>query len=291
MIFRFSFFISCLIIFSLNIQIMDAQHKAAYQLFDIDGNAVEYDDLLKSAAEADVIFFGEFHDNPICHWLQYELLTDLFNEFGERLVFGGEFFEADDQMKIDEYFADIVSQNNFENEARFWNNYKTDYKRMVEFAKSNGIPFVATNVPRRYANLVFRQGVDALDQLSEEAFSYMADIPFEVDFELRSYQMMMEMAHGERAKNFVYAQAIKDVTMAHFINENLNEDQVFYHINGTFHTKYDEGIIWYLKRMRPELNILNIGSILVSDASEWDDENQGFADFILAIPENMSRSY
>jgi len=291
MIFKFSYFFACLIIFSLNIQIMDAQHKAAYQLFDSNGNPAEYSKLLKRAIEADVIFFGEFHDNPICHWLQMELLIDLHEEFEDRLIFGAEFFEADDQLKIDEYFSGLISQNNFEREVRLWNNYKTDYKSMVEYAKENNIPFLATNVPRRYANLVFREGPEALKQLPEASLKFMAELPFEVDFELQTYESMMEMARGRGNNNFVYAQAIKDVTMAHFINVNLSENQVFYHINGSFHTNYKEGIIWYLLRMNPKLKVLNISTVLEEDATVWNKENQGLADFILAIPERMSRSY
>lgn len=270
---------------------MEAQQKAAYQLFDTDGNPVDYGDLLKSAAEADVIFFGEFHDNPICHWLQMEMLIDLHKKFEDQLIFGAEFFEADDQLKIDEYFSGLISQNNFEREARLWNNYKTDYKSMVEYAKENNIPFIATNVPRRYANLVFREGPEALNQLPEASLKYMADLPFEVDFELQTYESMMEMARGRGNNNFVYAQAIKDATMAHFININLSENQVFYHINGSFHTNFKEGIIWYLLQMNPELRILNISTVLEEDANIWNEENKGLADFILAIPERMSRSY
>ena len=35
---------------------------------------------LKKTAEADVICFGELHNNPIAHWLQYEFLLDLIEK-------------------------------------------------------------------------------------------------------------------------------------------------------------------------------------------------------------------
>lgn len=291
MIFKSKILLSCVIIILLNTQVMSTQEKAAYQLYTSGGEKVEYNDLLNSALQANVIFFGEFHDNPICHWLQNEILRDLYEEYGDRLVFGGEFFEADDQLKIDEYLSGLISQNNFEREARLWNNYKTDYKAMLEYAKENNIPFIATNVPRRYANLVFREGPEALHELPQASLSYIAELPYEVDFELRTYESMMEMARGRGNNNFVYAQAIKDVTMAHFINSNLNENQVFYHINGSFHSNYKEGIIWYLKKMRPELKILNIATVLEEDATLWNKDNRDLGDLILAIPERMSRSY
>lgn len=51
--------------------------KKAYQLFDEKGKEVNYSKLLEAAKEADVILFGELHDNPIDHWLEQELTNDL----------------------------------------------------------------------------------------------------------------------------------------------------------------------------------------------------------------------
>lgn len=42
----------------------------AYRLFDEKGKNTSYKDLVKQASEADIVFFGELHDNPICHWLE-----------------------------------------------------------------------------------------------------------------------------------------------------------------------------------------------------------------------------
>lgn len=268
-----------------------SQNLPAYQLFTSDGEQTDYGALLDSAAKADVVFFGEFHGNPICHWLQQELLTDLYQLKGENLVFGAEFFEADDQLKIDEYLGGLIREQNFEQEARLWTNYKTDYKPLINFSKNKSIPFIATNVPRRYANLVFREGIDALDSLNEGAFQYISPLPFEVDMDLTSYKLMRDMAHGEGAENFVYAQAIKDATMAHFIEKNLEDGQLFYHINGAFHSNFKEGIIWYLNERRPDLKIMNIGSVMAESAENWDEENANTADFILSIPQNMTRTH
>lgn len=285
---RFLFSIAVLTFFW---QGADAQHKPAYQLFTSEGEKTDYYQLLEAVEEADVVFFGEFHDNPICHWLQRELMIDFYDLKGDQLVVGAEFFEADDQLKIDEYLSGWISENNFHKEARFWNNYDTDYKPLLEYARENGIPFVATNVPRRYANLTFREGINALDSLPEASLEYIAPLPFEVDFDLRTYKMMAEMAHGEGVETFVYAQAIKDVTMAYFIDQSLGEGQAFYHINGSFHSNYREGIVWYLERFRPELKIVVIGSVMEEKGDEWNEENSGLADFILSIPERMTRTY
>ena len=43
--------------------------KPAYFIYDKSGDKSSYKELLKAASEADVVFFGEMHDNPICHRL------------------------------------------------------------------------------------------------------------------------------------------------------------------------------------------------------------------------------
>jgi len=54
--------------------------KEAYVLFDSKGKKTDYSQLLIEAKKADIILFGELHDNPICHWLQKTLTEDLFIE-------------------------------------------------------------------------------------------------------------------------------------------------------------------------------------------------------------------
>lgn len=149
-------------------QALTAQDKPAYQLFNKEGKAVKYKKLLSAAEQADVIFFGELHNNPVAHWLQLELARGIFEEKEKGLVMGAEMFEADDQILIDEYFSGTINTKAFEDEARLWKNYQTDYKPLLEFAREKELRFIATNIPRRYANLTFREGFEALDSLSAE---------------------------------------------------------------------------------------------------------------------------
>ena len=54
-----------------------AQHKAAYKLVDQNGKEIAYQEMIETLKDVDVILFGEFHDNPISHWLQYEVVEEL----------------------------------------------------------------------------------------------------------------------------------------------------------------------------------------------------------------------
>lgn len=281
-----------LLFFILSTSLM-AQDKAAYRIFDGKGKPSTYQDLLKKVAKKDVVFFGELHNNPIAHWLQLELTQDLLQETAGKLILGAEMFERDDQLLLDEYLSGTIAQKNFEEEARIWNNYKTDYKPLVELAKTNKLPFIATNIPRRYANLVFREGINSLEQLSEEGKSYMAPLPIEVDLELESYKAMLNMMGGHNAGNekFPQAQAVKDATMAYFIATNHQKKHVFIHYNGSYHSDKYQGIIWYLDKYDPKLKVSTIKTVEQENLDSLREEELGTADFIIVIPANMTKTY
>lgn len=273
--------------------LLSAQDKPAYQIFDSTGAVVSYTEMLEAASKKDVVFFGELHNNPIAHWLQLELTQDLFTQAKGQLVVGAEMFERDAQLLLDEYFAGHINQKNFESEARVWPNYATDYQPLVEFAKAHQIPFIATNIPRRYANLVFREGVEALNELSELAKTYFAPLPIEIDLELPAYAEMMQMmgGHGGGDSNLPQAQAVKDATMAHAITSNLPQKHQFVHYNGSYHSDRYQGIIWYLARYAPQLSVFSVKTVEQESLEQLDTEQRGTADYIIVIPQNMTKTY
>ncbi|NBB76262.1 MAG: iron-regulated protein [Bacteroidetes bacterium] len=265
--------------------------KPAYLLYEQSGAELDYALLVDSAAAADVVLFGELHNNPIAHWLQLELIQDLQADSTLGITIGMEMFEADQQILIEEYFSGAISTNSFESEARLWNNYQTDYKPILEFARSNGIPLIATNIPRRYASAVYRNGMKALDSLSAEAKQWIAPLPIEVDTTLQSYRNMSQAAHGHGGPNLIYSQAVKDATMAHFILNNLDSGKTFVHLNGSYHSNDDEGIGWYLKKKQPDLSIFTINTIQAEHPDSVDVEVLQSADFTIVVNSDMTKTY
>ena len=277
----------CLLLFS-----SFKSDKPAYLLFNKEGKAVKYEKMLKQMENADIILFGELHNNPISHWLQLELTKDLYQQYGKKLVLGAEMFESDNQIIMDEYLSGKISQRNFEEEIRLWPNYKTDYKPLVEFAKDSGLYFVATNVPRRYASLVNSKGFEGLEELSDEAKTFLPPLPVAYDSTLNCYASMMEMEGmgNHVTANFPKAQAIKDATMAHFILKNWLPGKVLLHYHGAYHSQNFESIYWYLKHENPELKIVTIHSVTQDNISELTEENTGASDFTICVDENMTRT-
>ena len=168
--------------------------------------------------------------------MQLELTKDIFEQINDNLVLGAEMFESDDQIIINEYLGGHYSYNTFSKEAKVWPNNKTDYQPLLDFALTNQLVFVGTNVPRRYANLVYKRGFAGLNSISNEAKKWIAPEPIEYDKDLESYKDMSKMAGGHGGDNLIKAQVLKDATMAHFILKNWREGQTFIHYNGAYHS-------------------------------------------------------
>ncbi|MCH8555396.1 MAG: ChaN family lipoprotein [Schleiferiaceae bacterium] len=277
------------IVFALAIFTLSAQDKPAYQLFNAKGKKVSFAKMTKAAGKVDVVLFGEYHNNPICHWLQYELSLALLAQ--QPLTLGAEMFEADQQRLLSAYINKNIDKAEFDTTARLWINYKTDYEKLVLLARDSGLTFIATNIPRKYASLLYRHGDVALDTLSEGEKAFMAPLPFPYDPDLPGYKAMLEMMGGHGSENLPRAQAIKDATMAHFILQNLEDNAVFLHFNGTYHSDNFEGIGWYLNYYNENVSLLTIATVSQADVKKLAKENKGRADFILVVDENMTTTY
>lgn len=265
--------------------------KEAYVLFDSNGIKTDYSKLLSEAKKADIILFGELHDNPICHWLQRELTADVYTDVKDKLVLGAEMFEADDQIAINEYLAGRISEKTLKDEVKLWNNFPTDYKPLLDLAKTNKLKFIAANIPRRYANLVYSRGLTSLDSISADAKKWIAPLPIKYDSTVKSYKEIYENAGGHGGQNLPKSQAIKDATMAYFILKNWTKGQIFIHYNGAYHSNNHSGIEWYLKQQNPGLKVLVISSTEQKSVDVLEEETKGAGDFIICTPSSMTKTY
>jgi uncharacterized iron-regulated protein len=266
--------------------------KPAYVIFTKDGSIVDYKTMLDTLKSADIIMFGEYHDNPISHWLQLEVTEEMFFHKQSKLVLGAEMFEADNQEGLTNYINDKIDAKKFSEEVRLWPNYKTDYSPLVELAKKNKLKFIATNIPRRYASMVFKGGLESLDELKKNEKEWIAPLPIPYEPELKCYKEMLNMGmHGKANENFPKAQAIKDATMAHFIMQNWEKGKLFIHYNGAYHSDNNEGIVWYLRKHNKDLNVITITTVTQAETNRLENENKYKADFIICVPETMTRTH
>ena len=265
--------------------------KPAYQLFDEKGKKTSYKKMLKEVEGADIILFGELHNNPINHWLQYELTKDVFEQINESMVLGAEMFEADNQNTLNEYLSGKFDYKTLKTEIKVWPNNTTDYQPLVDYALKHQLTFVATNIPRRYANLVYKLGFGALNSINDEGRKFIAPLPIAYDKELPGYKKIVEMSGGHGGENLPKAQAIKDATMAHFILKNWRKGQIFIHYNGTYHSNNFEGISWYLNNEKAGLKIVTIGAVEQDKIDSLAEENIGIANFTICTPTTMTKTH
>ncbi len=275
---------------------MAAQDKPAYLLYNSKGKTADYKDMVKDLSKADMVLFGEHHTNPISHWLQLEVTQSLYESVGDKLILGAEMFENGNQLVMDEYLAGFYDEEKMIPEmTQMWKNFKTDYKPLLDFAKEKKIQFIATNIPRRYAAMINKDGKDALKKLSPEAAKMVSpDLIKYYDPNVKAYAEMKDRMGGHVPKNMdniQLAQAAKDATMAHFMLKNYKKPMLFLHYQGSYHSDNDQGIIWWVNKLKPGLDIKSISTITRTDWDKLNDkEKAALADYSIVVPDNMTET-
>jgi len=270
-----------------------AQNPVSYKIYTKNGKKTTWKKLIKKAAKADVVFFGEEHNNAVAHWLELKLTEDLYRLKDGKIILGAEMFERDNQQAVTDYVEGKINAKQLDSLARLWPNFERDYKPLLDFAREHHLPFIATNIPRRYASMVYKKGFESLDSLSAEEKKWVAPLPVAYDPELSQYKKMVEMmgGHGHGGENLPKAQAVKDATMAYSIAQNLKPGYTFIHFNGSYHSAFDQGILWYLRRLKPDVKILTVETVSQKDITRLDDEHKGTADFIIVVDDSFPKSY
>ncbi len=275
---------------------LQAQNFKAYQFYDKKGKEVNTDKIVKELADYDVVFFGENHNSSVNHWLQLKITEALYEKKKGQLILGAEMFERDNQPQLNQYLKGKFDAKTFKDSARLWNNYATDYKPLVDFAKNKKLNFIATNIPRKYASQTAKEGLESLIKLSDKEKAYIAQLPINVTLDTPGYPemkaMMGDHAEGTKVMNFISAQATKDATMAESIVKNFQAGKTFIHYNGNYHSKEFGGIYWYIKQKNPNMKMAVI-SVFESEDPELKIPSKDYipTDFNLIIPGDMTKTF
>ena len=251
-----------------------------------DSNRNEFSDfetMLASLARADVVFLGEQHDDPGTHRLQAAVLEGIDRRRDGPIVLALEMFERDAQAPLDAYLAGSSPESTFLAASRPWPNYATDYRPLVEYARAQGWPVVAGNVPRRLAQVVSRRGLAALDSIPTSDRALIAhdlSCPRDQYWE-RFRETMGDMSgHGmqlspEQLEATVWriyeAQCVKDETMGEAVAEAAAAHRTLVvHANGSFHSDYGLGTAARAARRMPGARIVVVSFVPVPDLDAVD---------------------
>ncbi len=261
---------------------------------------VGFDQLINAAASADVVFFGEQHDDPATHSAEAAVLAALGARRGEVIV-TLEMFERDVQPLLDQYLIGTISEKNFLDGSRPWDRYTTDYRPMIELARVHGWPVIAGNVPRRIASAVGKKGLAALDTMTTVERGYAAaqnvcpkgDDPYYKKF---AQSMTGHSAGGgpptaadasamARMTDLFYeAQCVKDEAMAESITTAMARwpGRLVYQVDGAFHSDETLGTAARVARRMPSAKLLVVTGVPVPDLGKADPKDRAkLADYLI----------
>ena len=243
---------------------------------------VNIDKIIADCVDADVVFFGEEHNDSAGHYLEAEIFKGLHKVYGDHLALSLEMFETDNQLALDEYLAGKIPEDRFSKDVRLWSNYK-DYRPMIEYAKQNRLNVIAANPPRRYVSMVSRRGMKSLDSLSKDAKKFLPPLPYDtLTGRYRDkFVEVMKGAPGSSSPNIYYSQSLWDAGMSWSIYSyrKQNKSKKIFHCVGNFHCDEKLGTLAQLQHRKSKLKILNISCFSDSSFSNPDPMAIGWEKF------------
>jgi len=246
-----------------------------YQLFSPDGTEISIEQLVSQHSDANVFMVGEFHAHPGVHLFQAKLMAYLAAQ-GIPLALSMEQFTRADQAILSQYVAGEVGEITLTKKTKVWDNYKSDYRPLVEIAKEQSLPVIAANAPRDIVKCIGRQGPQYLSKLSTQQRALVAntidisDSPYRQKF----LSNMRGMSLSEkRIEQMFGAQMAWDATMAESIANHLthNPNHRVFHIAGRFHIVNGLGTGAELQKLKPQVNIVNITAAMAQEKTEIQD--------------------
>jgi len=219
------------------------------------------DNITNAMTGADVLFFGEEHNDSTGHQLELILLKNLSEKYPRKIALSMEMFETDRQTVLNEYLKGLISENSFTNDAKAWPNYG-DYRPLIELAKSAGISVIAANAPSRYTSMVNHMGLGSLKQLDATGKSWLPPLP--IDTATGPYYDKFVQIMGGHASmpgmQMYQAQNLWDATMGWSIARFMKDhpDYKILQINGGFHSEEKLGTAAQLIKYNPKARIINI---------------------------------
>jgi len=290
------FFVGMIFLFFAFFSSAQDSMSSHYKIYDTRSKQiVTIGKIVTDMADADVLFFGEEHNDSAGHHLENKIFRALHAQYGDQIVLSMEMFEADGQLGLNEYLNGFINEDRFARDVRLWSNYK-DYRPMIEYAKQNRIPVIAANPPRRYVNLVSRRGMRSLDSLSKDAKKFLPPLPYDT-LTGRYREKFVEIMKGGPAgdnPNVYYSQSLWDAGMGYNIYKFLKENKhkKVFHCVGGFHTEEKLGTAAQLQTRNKKLKILNIASF--SDASFNNPDWEKFSfkgDYIILTNPDLKKTF
>lgn len=263
------------------------------KLFRGDGAAATWSELVEAASAAEVVFIGENHGHPLGLASAAALFEDVLAR-SERASLSLEFFERDEQSRLDDYLSGVSDAATLERRTqRSEGNFPPGHRAMVDAAKAKGRPVHASNAPRQYVRIVSQKGYEPLGELSWEQ-RRLFRIPDELlagryrdDFDrIMTPNGRDPQAPDEQARlaRVFRSQQMWDWTMAESVFLALERDEApVVQVIGRFHSDFRGGTVQALERLRPGTRSLVVSYVNEDAPAALPADDVGRGDFVLYV--------
>lgn len=237
------------------------------------------DTLTPALVSRRVVYVGEIHDDYAHHKAQLAVIEALYRS-GADLAIGMEMFQQPYQSHLDDYIAGNITESEMLRKTEWYERWVYDYRHyqpILNFARNNGIPVIALNVPRELTGQVSREGMESLTAQER------SQLPEDIDYSDQAYTDRLKKVftqHGEPGDRsfdrFLQIQLLWDEGMAQraasYLAANPQKQMVV--LAGSGHLMHSSGIPNRVKRRQ------QVTSAVVLPGGDLKIE-PGIADFIV----------
>jgi len=254
------------------------------------GAVVTFDAMLDALAGADAVFLGETHVDETTHRVELAVYEGLLKRRDGAVVLALEMFDRDVQPVLDRYLAGEIDEAGFLEQARPWGQYRSAYRPMIERARRDGRPVIASNFPRPLVRRVAMEGLSVIDTLDgaershapEELHPNTAEYWRRVDNAIRGHLAMMQSRGGDDDR-LSSTQTLWDNAMGESCSLALDAHpgSMVLHVNGGFHSMYWDGTVRQFSLRKPDASVLTVSIRSTRNPSVARIEGRPVADFVV----------
>ncbi len=238
--------------------------------------------LVEALRDTRVVLVGERHDRYEHHLNQLAIIRGLYEQ-DPKLAIGLEFFQQPFQEYLDQFVAGEIDEREFLRRTEYFQRWRFDYRLyrpILEFARAQGLPVVALNVPGEVTAKVAREGLESLDEEQQQW------VPVEIERGNTAYEDRLRRVFEQHPsvdeggfERFLDAQLLWDEGMAERAARYLQDhpEQRMVILAGAGHLEYGDGIPDRLQRRLGDPQAVVINGLR-------DDLDPDLADYLL-LPE------
>ena len=238
------------------------------------------DQITNKVHAGDILIIGEVHGVPQIQAKQLELLQALKNK-GLQLSIGFEFLNHTDQISINDYRKNLISEDDFKKVIRWGSGFDfKNYKDQILFPDGSKQELsVGLNIPNTISKQIAATGYDSLS-LDQKILLPLDFTTGNINYKKRFILAAGPHLPSDKIDNYFQAQSAWDESMAYQTVQHVyqNKSQIFVIIVGEFHVQYGGGLPDRLKQRLIQKglnnNILTLSQIWSEGMTSADIESE-----------------